>query len=195
MTFRHLRIRRLKSRRLRLSWLQRKRKTKIREQSTTLVNTPEFTWCSDSPETYQWMNRELVELVVYNTLAIPLEKWQKGVLYEKQGYYAVTSKGSVVFLRTHYWKGPGRTGRNEYYIYVDGELIGRFTEVRGDFINYYYGYTGVEYACRHIAYEIYELEIERAKIARIFNELEAKQEEEATEAQIRQQIQDMRRKF
>src|SRR5687767_10336061 len=139
-------------RRFKPRWLRKKRRH-VKEVARPLPPVPDFTWCTESEETYNWMNKEVVEFVVHKALEIPLTKWQHGTLDEKIGYYALTEKGSQVFLRTHYWTGPGRTARNEYYIYVDSELIGRFTEVRGDILNYYYGYTGVEYICRHITYE------------------------------------------
>ena len=181
-------------RKLKPRWPRKKRKVN-KEQPRPLPPLPEFTWCSESEETYSWMNKELVEFVVQKALEIPLEKWQHGTLGEKTGYYAVTDKGAQVFLRTFYGSGHGRTGRNEYYIHVDGELIGRFTEVRGEFLDYYYGYTGVEYICRHIAYEIYEIENERNKPLQQAALAHQKQQQAQQRAQTEQQLHSMKMKF
>ncbi|HEY0076654.1 MAG TPA: hypothetical protein VGB77_21365 [Abditibacteriaceae bacterium] len=175
-------------------WPRKKRKQK-KEAPRALPPLPEFTWCSETEETYSWMNRDLVEFVVLKALEIPLDKWQHSTLDEKSGYCAVTEKGAQVFLRTYYSNGHGRTGRNEYYIYVDGELIGRFTEVRGEFLDYYYGYTGVEYVCRHIAYEIYEIEKERSKSLEEAAKARQQQEQAKLEAHTQQQLESMKMKF
>ena len=176
-------------------WFNRKSKSRTKEQPTAALDVPEFVWCSDSEETYRWMNKDLVEFVVERALEIPLPKWQEGFLDEKSGYCAVTDKGAHVFLRTHCWTGKGRTARNEYYIYVDGELIGRFTEVRGDCTDYHYGYTGVEYLCRHVAYEIYEIERERSRPLREAMAAQHRREKEEAETRAQQQVQEMKDKF
>lgn len=178
-----------------VSWLNRKSKPRGKELATPGRVLPEFVWCSESEETYKWMNKELVEFVVKNALEIPLSKWREDTMGEKNGYCAVTDKGARVFLRTHCWNGPGRTSRNEYYIYVDNELIGRFTEVRGDCLDYHYGYTGVEYVCRRVSYEIYEIEMERTRPVREAAAALKQREQEEAAVLARQKVQYMKSKF
>lgn len=175
-------------------WLNRKRK-RVKVQAPGALHVPEFVWCSESDATYSWMNKELVEFVVQSALEIPLSKWQEDTLDEKCGHGAITEKGAHVFLRTHCWTGPGRTARNEYYIYVDGELIGRFTEVRGDCLDYHYGYTGVEYVCRHVAYEIYEIALERAKPLKEAAAAQRRRERDEAAVRAREQVEEIRKKF
>ena len=175
--------------------LSRRKKQSIEEPPRLALEAPEFTWCSEAGHTYSWMNRELVELVVHGALAIPVCDWHEDTLNEKSGYSALTTKGARVFLRTHSWTGHGRNAKNEYYIYVDDELIGRFTEVRGDFVDYHYGYTGVEYVCRHVVYEIYEIELERNKPEREAEVVKKQREKTDKQNRARQQVEAMKRKF
>ncbi len=179
---------------MRLPWFPRKNQ-EAKERVHTAPVVPEFIWCKESGHTYDWMNQELVELVVRRALEIPIENWREDTLNEKSGYSAPTEKGAQVFLRTHIWKGHGRAVKNDYYIYVDSELIGRFTEVRGDCIDYHYGYTGVEYVCRHVVYEIYEIELERTKPLREAQIALKQREKAAEEARERQQVEEMRQKL
>lgn len=172
-----------------------RKKQKVKEPLPPALPLPEFDWCSESGNTYEWMNRELVELVVRRALEIPIEQWHEDTLNEKSGYSALTSKGARVFLRSHSWTGHGRNAKNDYYLYVDDELIGCFTEVRGDFVDYHYGYSGVEYVCRHVTYEIYEIQLERNKSRHASTLAEQQKKKTAAQAHAKQQFEAMKRKF
>ena len=167
-------------------WFNRKKKEQTQSIEQNYPKVGRYWYCIHYGTCYAEPRNDgdqLIFDVVSHIIQIPPSNWERTTLDGNNGFKTVTTKGAfVVLIMQMQLCNSGSDDSRYYSLYVDGEVIGKFTDEYHDGSSSKTGFLGIETLYEYIAIFCRKQEDEREHPRREAELAESKRKQAEREA-------------